>query len=545
MITMTRPLGAAILLSAIACLRAGGQTTAHRFEQQSWAESAEPVRPGVPGKTPFWNAHAKRFIYAPAFDYKPISGAARYQYRIVSLKDQGRHTFEAPVPYAPLSKVWAQMPVSRFTIEVVALSAKGDSLGVAGKGEYYRAAPFNGVYHEPVMPYGQSARTALDNLLQKDYVQYWLKNKTPDPSYGYYRYPAKIYSALVVGAITHARLSTDPARVKQSTELARIIADYLISISYNAQSRWPNFPPTYYGPRIGKNPESHMQLQNNLTIMGADAGNAYLDLYDWTKEEKYLAAARRIADTYLKTQLPSGTWYIYVNHLTGEPLADNLAIPTAVINYFDRLRKDYHVPGLEKATGAALSWVMNNPVKTFNWSGQFEDVKALPPYRNLSREQACDLAVYLFKNKRSDKASISLAEELVRFCEDQFVTWEQADDFWVKDRKDKDPGWHSTNWITPSVHEQYVFWMPVNRSAGIMIDTYWQAYAATHKEIYLAKARSIANAITLVQKENQGDYPTMFISTPWNFWLNSTVYPAKVMMELEKNVQAVHTGQRR
>jgi hypothetical protein len=166
---------------------------------------------------------------------------------------------------------------------------------------------------------------------------------------------------------------------------------------------------------------------------------------------------------------------------------------------------------------------MNNPVKTFNWQGQFEDIQARPPYENLSREQACDLAMYLFRNKQN----LDLAEELVRFSEDQFVIWEQPVKIAFQEPK---PGGKSENWITPSVQEQYVFWMPVGRAAGVMMETFLEAYKATGKDIYLAKAQSIANSFTLAQQAHKGDYPTYFTKYPLNLWLNSTVYPAKLLM---------------
>lgn len=192
---------------------------------------------------------------------------------------------------------------------------------------------------------------------------------------------------------------------------------------------------------------------------------------------------------------------------------------------------------MDKPTKNALNWILENPVKTFNWQAQFEDVKAMPPYKRHSREQACDLAIYLMRNN----TQVPLAEELIRFAEDQFVIWEKPLPILIKDNPDpeKSLGWDSKNWITPSVQEQYGFFMPVTRTAGVMIDTYREAYAATKKEIYLAKAQSIANALTRVQKEHKGDYPTMFTKYPMNFWLNSVVYPAKAMMALEDNIKQI------
>lgn len=386
------------------------------------------------------------------------------------------------------------------------------------------------------MPYDKSAIVALDNLLEEDYVQYWFTHKKPDPDYLNYRFPAKIHSALVIGAITHARLKPHTPEAEKFTELARIVADFMLNIRYKPGTAWEYFVPTYYGDNFNIKKKPHMDPVNNFTMMGVDAGYAFLDMYDFTRDTKYLEAAKKIAQTYLKNQMENGSWYQFVHHATNEPVAENIAIPTAVINYFDRLKNDYEVGGLENSSKRALSYIMEGPVKTFDWQGQFEDVYARPPYRNLSREQACELAIYLLNNSKDDENHLKLAEELIRFSEDQFVIWEKPR---PKKGNSRSPGFNSETWITPSVQEQYVFWNPVGRSAGIMIKTFWQAYEVTKNEMYLAKAKSIANALTLVQKAHDGDYPTFFTKYDMPLWLNSTVYPAKIMMDLHKNIESI------
>ncbi|MGV3503435.1 MAG: hypothetical protein ACO1O1_06980 [Adhaeribacter sp.] len=496
-------------------------------------ESKIPVRPGIPGQVPFWNKAAKRFIYAPAFDYQTIPQAVKYRYRVVSEKNGKTYRFEEKVPYAPLSPVWDQVPVGNFEISVTGLSASGDSLGLAGKGKYYRASPFNGPYHQPpVKPYDQSAMLALDHLLQEDYVNYWRIHKKPDPNYTNYKYPAKIYSALVIGAVTHARLKPNTPEARQSTELARTVADFMLQIRYKPGSAWEHFVPTYYAESKFPKDKPHMDPVNNFTIMGVDAGTAFLDLYDLTRDDRYLDAAKLIAQTYLKNQQANGSWYQFTHYATDKPVEPVLAIPTAVINYFDRLRKDYQVKNLEQATAKALQYIMNGPVKTFDWQGQFEDIAIKPPYKNLSREQACDLAIYLFNNSQNNPRHLALAKELVRFAEDQFVIWEQP---MPKRPEAKGPRFETETWITPSVQEQYVFWTPVGRAAGIMVETFWQAYAATKAPLYLAKAKSLAGSFTAVQQAHDGEYPTFFSTGKTPRWLNSTVYPAKVLMNLAHN----------
>jgi maltose/maltodextrin transport system substrate-binding protein len=502
------------------------------YGKVAWEESATPVRPGVPGEVPFWNMHAKRFIFAPAFDFKEVANAKKYRFDVTSGKTSETVTFEADKPYAPLSPVWTQVPVGGFIVTVVGLNDDGSTAGVAGETSSYRAAPFNGIYnHPPELPLPESATLALNSLLKKDYVQYWFEHKEPDHGYRLYQYPSKIYSALCIGGITQAQLTTGTEEGKRAEELARIIADYMLSIRFPVGSAYEYHVPTYYGPRVKNLKKEHMKLENHMVTMGVDAGTAFLDLYDLVGDAKYLDAAKKIAETYVKTQNDDGTWPLFVRWESGESATPLIAIPTAMVNYFDRLRKDYGMQGLEEPTKKALDYVMANPVKTYNWLGQFEDITPRPDYVNLSREQACELAMYLMRNK----GDIKLAEELIRFSEDQFVIWEQPRPIPNK----KNPGFRSENWITPSVHEQYVFWFPVGRAAGIMIDTYWEAYKATGKELYLAKAKSIANSFPEMQKHHDGDYITFFTpAKTMNFWLNSVVYPSKVLMNLDKNIKA-------
>ena len=96
-----------------------GSASKKTLAQQALEESGIPVRPGVPGQVPFWNEAARRFIYAPAFGYKNIPQAVKYRYRVTSAKNGKTYSFEDQVPYAPLSPVWAQVPVGNFEVRVV------------------------------------------------------------------------------------------------------------------------------------------------------------------------------------------------------------------------------------------------------------------------------------------------------------------------------------------------------------------------------------------------------------------------------------------
>jgi hypothetical protein len=67
-----------------------------------------------------------------------------------------------------------------------------------------------------------------------------------------------------------------------------------------------------------------------------------------------------------------------------------------------------------------------------------------------------------------------------------------------------------------------------------------QAYLTTHKRLYLAKALSLANAMTVMQKANGGSYSAYFTKHPIaqsDQWINCIVYPAEGMIFLGKKMK--------
>jgi maltose/maltodextrin transport system substrate-binding protein len=319
--------------------------------------------------------------------------------------------------------------------------------------------------------------------------------------------------------------------------IAEIVADYLLKISFPKGAAWEYLPPTYYGRWIAKlNQASWIKLDNLMPIYGTWAGEAYLDMYDYTRDKKYLQAAQRIAETFLKQQLSDGTWYMYVDPRTGDPTSSvgNSSIPTAMLNYFNRLKDHYGVTGLDSAIQKTFDWIMHNPVRTYNWHGQFEDVGTHEPYHDLTRKEACQFAIYLLKRYPNDSEYVKTAEELIRFSEDQFVIWEKPRLIDTASHSKIRP---STNWILPSAQEQYTYWMPTGPAAMRMMKAYWNAYKVTGEDIYLAKAKSMANSMTNVQKYHAGEYSTYFTKYTVDEWLNCNVDAAEEMIEFGNDLK--------
>jgi hypothetical protein len=256
----------------------------------------------------------------------------------------------------------------------------------------------------------------------------------------------------------------------------------------------------------------------------ADVGEAYLNLYQQTGIRAFFEAAVRIADTYSKIQLENGTWHLTLNIHTGEAIDPNLCIPTNVIHFLERLMEDYDLKKYAAVAEKAMNWIIENPLKDFYWEGQFEDVPPSLAFRNLSKGHVLSLASHFFKKGQNDPGKMETAEELIRFGEDQFIIWEQP----FPNEKEK-----TDNWITPCALEQYVYYVPIDASAARFIETFQAAYEATGKGIYLAKARSLANSMTIAQDSLTGEYPTY-----WEYerrhqldgWVNCATADARAML---------------
>jgi maltose/maltodextrin transport system substrate-binding protein len=489
------------------------------YSEEAFQETLIPVRPGKSGEQPFWNGLARRFIHVPSFGFTEIEHAKAYKFSAYSETDGKNYTFISEKPQDLLSPIWQKLPVGKVRLIVEALDGKEKVVGVSGTRQFYKAAHFNGPYQSPVLTYDESAKLALRNLFHQEPVQHWLKSGEPDDTYELYCYASKLFGAVTEAMILYARLDSKDSL--EAMTIAKRAADYLIRISEPAEAPLAWFPPTYRGNKLSA-AWFNGQIMLNCP---SEAARIYLNLFDVTGDNKYYLAAIRIAETYLRLQLPNGTWKLKLNTSSGEPVDLNETIPIDIVELFDRLIDQYSLDQYQTSRNRALEWIAQNPLKTFNWEGQYEDIILQGPYQNMTKHQACSYAIYILDPERRNANNIQIAKELARFAEDQFVIWERP----LPDQS------NSFNWLTPCVVEQYRFFEAVDASASKLIATYQALYSATREEIYLAKAISLANNMTVIQKRYGGNY-----STWWRIqegevmedWINCAVYDTRVMLQL-------------
>ncbi|HET7118812.1 MAG TPA: hypothetical protein VFI29_20140 [Hanamia sp.] len=490
------------------------------FCTQSREESLIPIRPGVPGKQPFWNEKAKLFKHAPSFKNNKIREVipVKYRYSAFSFTDKQYYTFTDSSGTQSLAPIWKQLPNGNVSLKIEGISKEG-FVCLALDRTFYKAATFCPPYPDAKYSYKEALLKGLKFFYNQNYIKEWYSTGSPNHiEMPLYSYSAKIISSVIDGMLLYNKYfpKNDSALI-----IARKAADYLIAKAEPEGSKLEYFSQTYEGTNLAAN------LYNKEILMSEPAwtGTTFLHLYDKTKDKKYFTAAVNIANTYIKNQLPSGTWYIRVNKETGKPASPILCIPNTIINFLSILVNKYNLVQYKPNIRDAFKWIMDNPEKTFDWTGQFEDVAANSQYQNLSHYEASWFAMRLLDLKERDSSDIRMAKELIAFCEDQFIVWERPDIY-------DDRNVLSNEWHVPAALEQYHCYLPIDASTDQMIFMFCKAYKTTGDPIYRAKAIALANSIVNCQKED-GQIPTfLYPFRKDNFWPNCMMYSLKMLDQM-------------
>ncbi len=518
------PLIKAGVLCAMGIVCAGCVAQAETMDEmrtRAGEDCCVPVRPGVPGQREFWNRYSENFMYAPAFDIPAHKwpGAKSYRYTVHSGADNKDYVFSSDVPYAPLSPIWKDLPTGPADLTVEAIKADGSTAATVGKRAFNKIAGFSVPHIEPMKPFKESARWALEFQFSQKHYQAWKKGARV--KYHYNIYPAKMLAAVINGMVCFSKLS--PKDSGDAILMAENAAKFLIDASYPAGSRFEYLPPTYDSTQLPGPTDWWKDRAEGriMPIYSAEAGLAYLKLYDATGNKAYLQAAQRIADTYRKLQLPDGTWHLKLFVDTGKPDGDFVTIPIVQVDFLDKLVTRYGMKQYRDMRDKAVKWIFDNPMTTYNWQGQFEDVPPAIAYLNLSHIAAADTAIYLFDHAKENPSYVAQAEEIMRFVEDQFVVWEPRD---AKDKR-----------FTPCGLEQYWCYQPIGGSAIRIVRAWLKAYQATGDQLYLEKAKALAASQTMVQDQETGQYRTFWYkdnTDRTNNWDNCATNVALGMVEL-------------
>ncbi len=520
-----------ILLFVVACSLLTSQAKEINYKKvnsRARKEYREPIRPGKP----FWNGFAKKFMYAPVFDFKERADARAYLFR---LSDAEGHVWEmkAKSPKADLSPVWDRIPGGTdVTLDVFPLLASGvDVSDTLGHRKFLRDFPFCGPYNTPSRPYHEAALKGLLYLHNTDAMQAWHKGLEPDMTYKKNTYACKIMGSALQCECLVARLF--PQERETALKAARNIAAYLKSISRPEGAPLAYFPPTYIeGVLVNVSISESEGKDKTMTMEANTVAHGLLDLYNETQDRQYYDWALHIADTYQKIQRPDGSFPIKVVYSTGKPLNNRNAMLHPLLNYLKRLHDEYGIDKYEPMRQLAEKWMQEVAVPSFDLSGQFEDVSVMnvKPFQNLTNCTAAPYADYLCRLPNPSEQQMIDARDLLRLSEDQFVFW---------DMKPQADGIRQH--VLPCVFEQYEYQMSVDASvcnvAGGLISYYQQ----TGDELALAKAIALANSITVAQDARSGFIPTIWDRTKTfhagGQWVNCAMSSIRLLLRLEGVLQ--------
>ena len=509
-----------VALSALALTITAKNVNEKKLNAQALKEYLQPIRPGYSGQNPFWNEFARKFTYAPAFDFQERSFARAYLF-VITADDGRRWEMRSQSPKEALSPVWEQIPGgTQVTLDVFPIVGKAaDTSDTLGHRTFLRDFPFRLPCNAPTRPYREAALKAMLCLHRLPMVQQWADHTEPDWSYRFSTYACKIIGATLRNECMVAHYF--PSEREQALQIARNVATYLHGISQPVGAPLAYFPPTYTrGVLVNSSITKQEGEDATMCMEPLNVGQALLDLYRETNERQYYDWAIGIATTYKRLQRPDGSMPIKLVYSTGEPVNDRCAMLHPLLNYLQRLKDEFGVSDFEGVREAGERWMHDVAIRSFDMTGQFEDVSVLnlKPYQNLTNCTAAPYADYLWRKKSPSAADLEDARDLMRLSEDQFVFW---------DMRPEPDGIRKH--IVPCVFEQYKYQESVDASACNVAGGFLSCYLCTGNQLALAKALALTNAITVAQDARSGFIPTIWrrskkTANISDMWINCAVH---------------------
>ena len=509
-------------LAATAVLGAEMTATPEELARMVAEDVAKPVRPiGVNGQEP-WNDMAIWFMYPPTIVFPKCQYDVQYRHVVIDAANQV-YTWSDGSPSVNLESIWGQMPPGRTEV----WNEPGFPKPIGRQQRcFWKMTPFNAetIYPKGKRSFREAERMGYEYMANLPHIKYFAEKGEPLADYELNCYPAKIHSAVISAMVAYGHLV--PEKREEALKLARTVADYLISISLPPDSPLANFPPTYWGDKMAA---AYRRGQNMLQYP-SHAGMAYMRLYDEVKDEKYLEAAIRIADTYMRLQGEDGTWPLMLSEADGSPISNNRLMPPRIIRFLVQIASKTGNAAYLEAADRAFGFLEKGPLTDWNWEGQFEDQPLMPSkYLNHCNWVPLETAMLLLERFPKDERRIAQAREILRFVEEQFICWKAPFEGRMPIYTETPDPWI----VETAAVEQFWYRDVIDASVAMSILAFEAMYRATGNPLDLAKARALGNAMTFAQND-EGRIPTawsmQYQSMPSNDWMNC----------MEADIRALH-----
>jgi hypothetical protein len=299
-------------------------------------------------------------------------------------------------------------------------------------------------------------------------------------------YPARQHAYFILTFLHYHAYTGE----KEWLTRARDLADWNLAHSTPTNAVYADLP---YSTLVDGKPGGGRDGQSIEPDKTAFLGSAYLALYDVTKEEKYLAGARAVADTLARRQRNDGSWPFRVVPGDGKVEQDVGGAPVFFVDFLESMQRHDGRPAYRTARETALKYMIHTNVERNAWGTYHEDVRAKAE-GYLSAEPMCFTADYLFRHGKEYPEYVELGRQVLARMEAKLV--------------------HTTGHAAapaPAVAEQAGFnhIMPGHTARYCLALAH--LYAVTQDEAVKRKTLSGINALTYMQS-SAGLFRTFFFS---------------------------------
>ena len=349
----------------------------------------------------------------------------------------------------------------------------------------------------PLQSYAETLEKSMDFIIQDDFYKDDPKNLIDTkgikrPAYFFYgeltpqgmqfenyftSYPAFHHSLYIQTFIKYYIYSGNIDFLQRAVDLA----DWNIENSTPNNYLYGGMPySTCDKKKMGGNADGDAVMTDKAAIMAG----AYVDLYHITNSKKYLDAAITVANSLAKNQRPDGSWPFRVNPRTGEVKEPYTSSLIYAVNLFEALNIALGNDFYKKNRDMAFGWIMNNPVRTAEWRGFYEDVPAGND-NNRTNWDCIDVIHYLCKHKDEDPGYLQTAIRLRDYIQDSIISEGKT---FIDREHDYQPA--------EGLREQKICFATMGVHSAHLAVMLTDLYRATGEETYLKRAIQTMNFVT-------------------------------------------------
>jgi hypothetical protein len=282
------------------------------------------------------------------------------------------------------------------------------------------------------------------------------------------------HALLITGAVQYYLFTGDAKYL----DIARKVADWHLKNRTPADWKFPHAPPSV----VNFKDDGQWEGQDwGLEVdKSSYMGVAYLRLSAATGDDRYLRAAKDIAETLRKHQQPDGSWPFRINAQTGEVKQGYACSQLWHVWFFNRLADvtaDASAADADRQRARrALRWLLDNPVKTNKWLGLYGDI----PSGAQSYDQwvALETAMYALDHPDEVPGAINIAQGIMK---------------WVQEKLVVDYGFHEK---VPGVVEQSDYKIVLTHHQLRLAELHAKLYEATGDAAHKRSAIETANSVT-------------------------------------------------